>query len=394
MVVAAPVMPVAAAPSGGTRIAAYEPASGPAEAGTADYAPASVLGLDAEETAPATRLTKALRRAFAARGLGGGEEANLSELRLALGCRADTPECLAGGGSMLRTRRLIYGSLHKFESGLWALDISILEVESATLAAHDTFKFQGEDLAPARIDRLAEEFVSRLLTDEILATVPEASVGGPPPPPEVNGDSPFEPEPSAEPEPSSEPGPSSEPSRGDRLVWGYQRPTPRWKWAGFGVSAGLGLIGVVGAATTAAWINADGDARWGFRPSLLDAAHDSLNNPNAFNRVDPAMPGDLCEYNRRDDNGELLMAADGGPGARDVGVGDVCNRGADMYTNFIAFSITAGIGLVSTTVFTILLFVHREPKGRVARAWRRRGLQLGSSPFATGGAGLQLGGRF
>ncbi|MCA9711915.1 MAG: hypothetical protein KDK70_39120, partial [Myxococcales bacterium] len=62
-------------------------ASGLAAPAEADArAPAAVLGLDAEEVTVGARLTRALRTAFAARGLGGGQEAGLPELRLALGC--------------------------------------------------------------------------------------------------------------------------------------------------------------------------------------------------------------------------------------------------------------------------------------------------------------------
>lgn len=376
-----PVAAVAAIP-GSTPAAAHGLAVAPAQADSVDHAPATVLGLDAEETAVGTRLTKALRRAFGDRGLGGGEEANLSELRLALGCRSDKPECLAGGGSMLRSRRLIYGSVHKFESGRWALDISILVVEPVELVAHETFKFEGVELAPARIDGLADRLVSQMLVGEVAV-----ALGTPPPPPEADGENPVEPEPSE----SSE---SSEPKRDRKWVWQYQRPTPRWKWAGFGVSLGVGLVGAVGAITTSAWIAAGDDASWGFRPDLLEAAEQSLNNPNEFNQVDPAMAGDLCEYNRRDDDGEVLVSPGGGPGARDIGVGEVCNRGLDARLNSMAFTITAAIGLASTAVFTVLLFVHRKPEGKVARAWRRRGLQLGSSLVDRRGAGLSLRGRF
>lgn len=366
----APVAPVAAGP----------PAEVQGEPGTEAYAPATVLGLDAEQTAVGARLTTALRRAFAARGLGGGEEANLSELRLALGCRTDTPECLAGGGQLLRSRRLIYGSLHKFESGRWALDLSVLEVEAVEIAAHETFKIQGADLAPARIDRLAQDLVDRLLSDEFRSTIPEFSAADasppPPPPPQVEGG-------------------DSDSARDGKWEFGLQRPTPRWKWAGFGVSLGVGLVAVAGSIGTTVWIVAHDNNSFGFRPRLIEAANNSLRNPNPDNQVNPMTVDDICEYNVTNEDGSPLVADDTGiEGARNLGVANVCNLGEKVQTTNVVFNIVAGVGLLSTVVFTGLLLVHRKPRSPVARTWRRRDLRLGLGPTWGQGSALRLGGRF
>src|SRR5688572_7237101 len=54
--------------------------------------PASVLGLESEDAAAGEALTKSLRKAFAKRGLAGGQEMSLSELRLTMGCSGDDPK--------------------------------------------------------------------------------------------------------------------------------------------------------------------------------------------------------------------------------------------------------------------------------------------------------------
>src|SRR5690606_30899640 len=120
------------------------------------HAPAAVVGLDAEGSPPeAARLTQALRGAFARRGLSGGKEAHLSELRLVLGCRTDEPACLAGGGDVLQARRLIYGTLDPAPHGGWALELSVLEVESAEVTAQERFTLDAGALGSERIEQTA-----------------------------------------------------------------------------------------------------------------------------------------------------------------------------------------------------------------------------------------------
>lgn len=374
MLTAIPVAPVAAG----------APPEVPGAPAAEDHAPAVVLGLDAEEAEVGARLTLALRRAFAARGLAGGEEANLAEVRLALGCQIDRPECLAGGGELLRSRRLIYGSLHKFESGRWALDISILEVEAVEISAHETFKLQGADLVPARIDQLAEELVDRLLPDELRVTIPDVSAEqAPPPPPPPDGVAGN----------STSSRASSKSKRDREFEWGYQRPTPRWKWVNFGVSLGLTLATAGATIGTGAWLTASEARGWGFRHRLIEAANNSLRSPDPINRVSPTAL-DICEYNVTNDDGRPLLTADGEPGARNTGVDNVCRSGSQVQQAQIVLGIVTGVGLLRTAIFTVQLFVHRKPGSRVADAWRRRGLRLGLSPTWGRGSALRLGGRF
>src|SRR5688572_11569947 len=86
-------------------------------------APASVLGLEGSDGKAADALTEALRKAFNARGYGGGEEMSLSELRLTMGCEKNDDACLAQGGESLGVRRLIYGEPKPAGGGDYMLDL-------------------------------------------------------------------------------------------------------------------------------------------------------------------------------------------------------------------------------------------------------------------------------
>lgn len=233
-----------------------------------------------------------------------------------------------------------------------------------------------------------------------------APIGEVPPPP-PREESPAEP---AEPEPESEPehGPDPEGEAKGGLAWGYERPTPRWKWIGFGVSAGVAVVGIAGLVGTRVYLN----GRNGFRADLLAAAEastakqrgDTFDPEVDFNVVPPTLPPDvnLCDYNSHQYDvvngafikGEPLMAPDGSLGARDAEVGRVCSQGENRKKLQTRFAVVMGIGLVSTLVFTTLLFVHKRRPGEVARAWRRRGLTLGLTSARKSGATLRLSGRF
>jgi hypothetical protein len=381
-------------------------AAPPSTAG--DTAPAAVVGLEADAPVQGAALTQALRRAFAARGLSGGEEVNLAELRLALGCKDSSPECLAKGGSLVRARRLIYGTLRRGgtlqrggtlrrgEAGTWSLELTLVEAESGA-ATTETRRLTDADLAPDRIDATADAIADRLAPDTAVSPTPDATTGGlatPPPPP---------------PEPVER---SDEaPTRDGRVRWGWVKPQPRWKWIGFGVGAGLTVAGFVPAIGMSVWLSS---RPGGFRGELIDAAEASLTdfqtdpstgepltdengNPqlNTINDVDPNLPGgvDLCAFARdrpTDSNGVPL----GHPGTvRNASVVRVCNKGDAIRTGSVAATIVGGVGLATTVVFTILLFVHREPARR-SSTWRRHGMMVGIDPVRGDGVSLRMGGRF
>src|SRR5262245_26901882 len=87
--------------------------------------PASVLGLESDDGNAGEALTKALRKAFAKRGLAGGQEMSLSELRLTMGCSGDDPKCLAEGGKAIEVQRLVYGTLKKTGGGGFTLQLNM-----------------------------------------------------------------------------------------------------------------------------------------------------------------------------------------------------------------------------------------------------------------------------
>lgn len=353
-------------------------AAPPSSAG--DTAPAVVVGLDADAPEQGAALTQALRRAFAARGLSGGEEVNLSELRLALGCKDSSPECLAKGGSLLRARRLIYGTLRRGELGAWSLEVTLVEAEGGA-ATTKTRRLTDADFAADRIDAAASAIADRLVPDTAVSPTPDQTTGGlatPPPPPP--------------PEPIDRSDDEDAEAPTGRVRWGWVKPQPRWKWIGFGVGAGVTAAGFAPAIGMMAWLSS---RRGGFRAELLDAAEASLRDESQTNDVDPTLPAgiNLCEFARQrptDENG-VPLGIQGQ--VRNSDVVQVCNKGDAIRKGSVVASVVGGVGLATTVVFTILLFVHREPARR-SSAWRRHGMMVGLEPVRGEGVSLRMGGRF
>lgn len=350
----------------------------------ADQAPAAVLGLDCDDSQRGAALTQALKRAFAKRGMSGGKDANLTELRLALGCSSDDPSCLAAGGQTLGARRLIYGSLRLDDRGSWQVELNLLEVESAQVTSTSAVLTEA-DLESRFIDTTAERLAMTLVPDAGSDT-PEAASGtlveSPPPPP-----------------PSGDPGdagaPADEGKGKGKIVFGIQRPTPRWKWAGFGTSVGLLVVGGAATVGMGVWLTRqDG----GFRGQLLDAAEASLTDQNPLNDIDPNSPEgvNLCDYARERPTDPETGQPLGQEGqVRNHTVVAVCNQASDVRTAQVGAGIFTAIAGVSTLVFTGLLLIHRDSgtnKG-AARRWRHHRMQLAVEP-GRGGLAVRLGGRF
>lgn len=346
-----------------------------------EAAPAAVVGLDTDAPEQGAALTRALRKAFAARGLSGGEEVNLSELRLALGCKGSSPKCLAKGGSLVGARRLIYGTLRR-NGGAWALDVTLVEVDGGA-ATSASLVLTNAELAADRIDRIAEEVADRLAPETAATTAPTQDPGGlavpspqPPEPVEVAEDRGDEPE-----DDDADAGAGK-----GKLRWGYVRPQPRWKWIGFGVSAGVTVATGAAAIGMTVWLTSKNG---GFRGRLVDAANASLTDANPLNDVDPNLPAgvDLCDYARESTDPTMPDRV------RNAAVTKVCNDGDTMRRRQLATGITSAVGLVATAAFTFALLVHREPAR--ASTWRRHGLHVGVDPAARGqGLSLRVGGRF
>lgn len=342
-----------------------------------EAAPAAVVGLDTDAPEQGAALTRALRKAFAARGLSGGEDVNLSELRLALGCKGSSPKCLAKGGALVGARRLIYGTLRR-NGGAWALDVTLVEVDRGA-ATSASLVLTTAELAADRIDRIAEEVADRLAPETAATTAPTQGTG------ELAVPSPQPPEPVEVAEDGRDE-PTDDDAGAGKLRWGYVRPQPRWKWIGFGVSAGVTVATGAAAIGMTVWLTSKNG---GFRGQLIDAANASLSDANPLNDVDPNLPAgiNLCDYAR--ENTDPTMP----DRVRNAAVSQVCNHADTMRRRQLATGITSAVGLVATAAFTVALLVHREPAR--ASTWRRHGLHVGVDPATRGqGLSLRVGGRF
>lgn len=334
-----------------------------------DEAPATVLGLDGKDSNANNNLTNALRKAFANRGLSGGEEISLEEMRLTMGCTNDEASCLAEGGKTLGVRRLVFGYLKPSGGGSYQLDIQILDVESGRLEAQASITVAKGDLASGEIDAKATAIVNELMpADQADSDLPARSD----PLPETG---PTQIEPEDEPPPPKEGG----------IYFGLEKPTPRWKWVGFGSM--LGLTVLAGGATIGmgVWLTAKSG---GFRGKLIDTAAASLTDTNVLNDVDPNMSSgiNLCDYaNENTDPTQPERI-------RNTSVAKVCRQGDAITTAVpIAGAATALFG-VTTLVFTGLLLVHKRKPA--AEAMLRHGVSLGLTPSVEGGLTVGGGLRF
>ncbi|HET6584909.1 MAG TPA: hypothetical protein VFG69_15740 [Nannocystaceae bacterium] len=343
----------------------------PASAGDAG----TLLELDSPDKSVAGRLGQALRRALAKRGLDNGRRDSLVELRLAMGCAQDEPSCLAKGGAALEVRRLIYGALRPKSDG-YVLELSVLVVESATIESTVSVPLSASDLAEATIDRTAERIVVQLLREEPEPPRPpvESAVT---PPPTVDRSVPPPPSPTTTRSAEDD----APPPRSRKVWWGLDRPTPRWKWALFGTSAGLLVASSVAAIALRVRIGQT-------RQRLVDTANDSLvdvyppgdpraGQPNPMNDVDPAVVDDICVAARSHPQGDTTHA----DSVTNKKVTEVCNFGEGLERGQIAALTLVGISLASTLVFAGLLFIHRGRKDATATTRR---LQMSLAPTQRG----------
>lgn len=311
---------------------------------------ASVLGLESEDADAAKKLTAALRKVFAARGIGGGQELPLVELKLTMGCEGDDVACLAEGGKTLGVDKLVYGHLRPAAGGGYSIDLQLLNVTDAKVERDVSADVGVEDLAPDAIDQTAENIVARMYDEEA-------------PPLPSTGDAMEETEPT-----------DVQPNEGGKLVWGKQEHTPTWKWAGLGVSAGLAGVSLGTAIGTSLAIRRDGPVY----NEMIEAAEDSLTDGKESNDVDPNSDADLCEEARRHPPGDPDPDT-----VTNAAVTRVCNKADALAKTATATWITTGVFAASTAVFAVLIYVHREQPD--AAALRRRGLTLGVAPTPDGG---------
>jgi len=339
-----------------------------------EQAPASVLGLDSDDSKLGASLTTALRRAFANRGLSGGEEIPLDEMRLTMGCTNDAAGCLAEGGKMLGVRRLVFGYMRGTGKKQYQLDIQILDTELGTFEAQASIELTKDELSADNIDATAAAIVNELMPADL-------------------SDSDLPARPNALPDPEDEEieeEPDDEPPRESAIYFGLQKPsTPKWKWTAFGTS--LGLTVAAGAATIGmgVWLTSNG----GFRKKLLDTAEASLTDESQTNDVDPNLPQgfNLCTFARSrpvDSNGVPLGEEDQ---VRNSSVVDVCNTGDEVKDAQKILGIGTAVFGVATLAFTAVLLIHKRKPA--ADAMLRHGVQLGVAP-TQGGLSIAGGLRF
>ena len=318
----------------------------------------SVLGLEGPDADAAAALTTALRSAFAQRGLGGGEEVTLVELRLTMGCEVNDPSCLSEGGGAMGVEKLVYGHLLP-ASGGYELRLSLLDVSSKTVEREVRRELSAGVLASPP----ATEAAARDVVNEILATST----------PYV-GPAEEQPRTIAPDQPIASPGPARQDTSG--LEWGRYSPVPTWKWAALGTSAALTAVALGTAIGTSVAIRPDGP----LYEDLIDAAEGSLRDNKPDNDINPNSDEDLCALARA----EAAPPPGSDPDKtyytnRDVTI--VCNRADAIATTATVSWVATGLFAASTAVFTTLLFVHR----RTATTATRRGLRLGLGPTPAGG---------
>jgi hypothetical protein len=319
---------------------------------------AAILGLESDDAAAGEALTKALRKAFAERGMSSAQEMSLLELRLTMGCDDDSAKCLAEGGKAIDARRLVYGYLKKSGRGSYTLKMFMLDVGAATVDRDSTTPLSAADLSPGKIDATATKIVAGLMPTETDAeAIPETT-------PEV------EPEPEPKPQPDK-------PKPDKKYQWGLERPVPAWKKIGAGVSGGLLIAGLAsGIGLTVA-------LRVSLRKKLLEEVDNSQTDANPNNDIDRSEPN-LCAAARETPPGEPNPNK-----VTNAKVTKVCNQADGVQKAQLAAWIGTGIFAVATITFVTLMFVHKKKPG--SAAWRRHRPTFDMAP---NGGGMTFGGGF
>lgn len=323
--------------------------------------PAAVLGLESDDAAAGAALTKALRKAAAKRGLSGGPEMSLVEMRLTMGCENNSESCLAEGGKAIEVRQLVYGDLKKTSGGGYKVRLFLLDVATAGSPSNTTVPVTAAELSPEKIDDTAAKIIRSLLPEEAD----------------------DEPTPSTTPVPALEPTPDTDPEVDDaprdrKYEWGLERPAPRWKKIGLGVTAGVGGAALITGAVMQALL------RTKLRDDLLTEVDKSV--------MDESMSNDISR-----DEEDLCAAARDSPmndgKVRNAAVTRVCNRADGIYTGSLAALAGGAVLAAGAIVFTVLLFVHKKKDSTATSALRRRDFTLGASP-TVGGARASVGFKF
>lgn len=310
----------------------------------------SVLALEGDDAAKAAALTKALQTEFAARGVGGGRDMSLSELKMTMGCdEPPSPKCLADGGRTLGVDNMVYGTLSKSGGG-FVVQLNLLDVAGANVKEAVTADYPASAFEAGQVQATAKDLVGRVLGPEKT----EAPV-----------DTTAEPEPEPTPQPEK-----------SKLVWGRYKDQPTWKKAGLAASASVAVL-AFGASLGLfmAWRKPNGPV---FKKMLQLAQDSYTTNDNPDDNVRYGEGEDICANAR----------APLGNGVTNAAVANQCSRGEQMAKATTGLLVVGGIALASTIAFTTLMFVHRESP--TMAKLRQRGFNFGAAP--TFGGGVMVGG--
>lgn len=335
----------------------------------------SVLGLEGDDTKASDALTAALRKAFANRGYGGGEELSLAELRLSMGCEGNDVACLSEGGDALGVDYLVYGALTP-DAGEYRVDLQMLSVSEAGIfkETHGT-RLDKADLEPDRIDAVAADLVNAMFPSED-DELPDATAGAVPQtgPDETTPD---------------------KPPRDSKYVWGPYRPRPRWKKVGLGISASLLVVGLAAGVAFGVPAFQSQRKRGRLYEDLVSEADKSLMDDNPVNDVNPATVDDLCS--RTPGSGGALEeitpeGADAETGIRNGDVARVCQRGTTYATVGTIGWVVFAAATASTIAFTTLMFVRKKDGSEDPApsddetVFRRHKVRIGAGPLRRGAA--------
>lgn len=336
--------------------------SGPVSAAPAPVAagepPCTMFALEGDAPREAEELSTAIVRALDRRSLDDGRRVSLDELRLAMGCEGDAPECLAKGGKSLGSQRILYGTIDRRGTG-FSVSLAVLDVASASVIRSSTTPLGTAELAEANVEATANDLVAALFpgAHELVAEpIPRGA------PPELAPTGPAR---------------ADAPAPRDALVWGLHRPMPTWKIAAVGTSAGITVVFLAAAIGTTVALHTT------LRNKLLDEVDASHEDDNPNNDIDRS-EGDLCGAARATPPNE--------PSANKVTnakVTQVCNTADGVRRSALGLWIASGVGLLATAAFTTLLFVRRGPPS--PQTARRLRLELDAG---RGRLGLGLRGRF
>lgn len=329
-----------------TSVALLTGAVAPAHAAPAGKA--SVLTLEGDDAQRTTALSKALQSEFAARGVGGGRDMSLAELKLTMGC--DEPPsvaCLSGGGKTLGVDRMIYGTLTKTRGGAYSLNLSLMDVASATVQKIVNAELSAGALTEGAVQATAADLVTQMLGP--VETAPAEVVPAGPGPDETK--------------------PEPQPQNSGKLVWG-RYDAPVWKKAALGASAGLLVVSLAVGIGTYVQIKPDGK----LYNDLVAEGKASLTDKSTTNDVNPNMSGDMCAAARKS-LGDGVVNGD---------MSKICNKADGLASAATGAFVATGVFAAATVAFATLLFVHKNKPG-VARL-QRHGVTMGMTPLRGGGA--------